>query len=78
MGKKNKVMIDKKDKRDLDIILELVDPTQEEMDLTFFYFRKYVDSSIVSYRTDCNCSNGFLDIYYRLVRWYRDNYKLFE
>ena len=78
MGKKNKIMIDKEDKTELDRLLNITDPNQYEMDQMFLFFRKYIDSSVRGYRTDCNCSDGFIDMYYRLKRWYLENRKLFE
>lgn len=71
-------MIDKNDKTNLDYIRGLTDPNSSDMDLIFYYFNKYVDRSIMSYRTDCECSSGIRDIYYRLMRWYSGNINNFQ
>ncbi len=84
-------MIDKQDKANLDklafwqkeedgsntFVVAMVNPSQEDMEMIFNLYRKYIDSSITEFKTGCNCQNSIEKIFYGLINWYRENFNEF-
>lgn len=51
----------------------IANPSQEQMDLIFQLYKKYVNPFEDSYRTGCNCQNSIENIYFKLMNHYKWN-----
>lgn len=80
INKQDKINLDKlaiyrkEDNGDSTFIILMMSPSQEDMEMIFKYYKKYIDSSITEFKVGCNCQNSIEKIFYGLVNWYKDNY----
>lgn len=52
---------------------DIADPSEEQMNLIFLMYKKYVNPNIYTYTTGCTCENNIKNLYRDLMSWAKNN-----